>query len=65
MAMEYFKRKNVAYNEIDITSNSDGFKWVIDHTGQAAVPVIHIGEDVVIGFDRPEIDAALLKAKLI
>jgi len=65
MAMEYFKRKNVGYDEIDITSNGEGFKWVIDHTGQAAVPVIKIGEKVIIGFDRPEIDAALAEAKLI
>ena len=65
MAKEYFKRKNVAYEEVDITTDSDGFKWVIDHTGQAAVPVITIGETTVIGFDRPDIDAALLKSKLI
>ena len=65
MAMEYFKRKNVGYDEIDITSNGEGFKWVIDHTGQAAVPVIKIGEKVIIGFDRPEIDAALVEAKLV
>jgi len=65
MAKQYFARKNVGYDEVDITTNGDGFKWVIDHTGQAAVPVIKIGETVIIGFDRPEIDAALAENHLI
>jgi glutaredoxin len=65
MAKQYLTKINVPYEEIDVTNNGEGFKWILDHTGQAGVPVIRIGEETIIGFDRPKIDAALVTAKLI
>lgn len=59
MAKEYLKKLGFEYEEIDITTNGDGLKWVLNKTGQAGVPVIRIGETIIIGFDRPEIDTAL------
>lgn len=65
MAKEYFKGRSVAYKESDITSDEAGFKWVVEKTGQAAVPVIDIAGEVIIGFDRPLIDAALRDKQLV
>lgn len=59
MAKEYFKSRNVAYEEKDITTDEVGLQWVLDKTGMAAVPVIDIDGIVIVGFDRPKIDAAL------
>lgn len=56
---EYFKQKKVEFKEKDLTTDPDATKWVLDHTGQLAVPVIDLNGTIVIGFDRPKIDAAL------
>lgn len=65
MAKEYFKSKKVAFTDKDITTDNDAQKWVLDRTGQLAVPVIKIGDVTIIGFDRPQIDLALRAQKLI
>ncbi len=65
MAKEYFKSKRIAYDEHDITTDRDAMMWVHDHTGQLAVPVIDIGGEVILGFDRPRIDVALRENKLV
>jgi glutaredoxin 3 len=64
MAKEYFKSKKVEYTEKDITEDNNAQEWVLDHTGQLAVPVINIGGDIVIGFDRERIDLLLRSHKL-
>jgi glutaredoxin 3 len=65
MAKEYLKSRDIAFKDIDITNDEEGFKWVIEKTGQAAVPVIDIDGEVIIGFDRPRIDLALREKKLV
>ena len=65
MAMEYFKDKNVAYTEKDITTDADAYKFVVDEVGQAVTPIITINDTVIVGFDRPKIDDALDEARAI
>ncbi len=59
MTKEYLKSKKINYAERDITTDQEGMRWVVDHTGQLAVPVIDIDGNVIVGFDRPKIDASL------
>lgn len=56
---EYFKSKGVHYQEKDLTQDQAATKWVLEHTGQLAVPVIDLNGTVIVGFDKPKIDAAL------
>lgn len=65
MAKSYLHANKVEFSEVDITTDQAGLKWVLDRTGQAAVPVLNIGETVILGFDRPEIDAALKSNNLL
>lgn len=58
---EYFKSKKVDFKEKDLTQDDEASKWVLDHTGQLAVPVIDMDGKIIVGFDRPAIDAALAK----
>ncbi len=60
---EYFKQKKVKYEEKDLTKDQSAAVWVLDHTGQLAVPVIDMDGTIIVGFDRPKIDAALAAAK--
>jgi len=56
---EYFKSKKVEYTEKDLTQDEAAAKWVLENTGQLAVPVVDINGKVIVGFDRPSIDHAL------
>ncbi|MEK9182564.1 MAG: glutaredoxin family protein [Patescibacteria group bacterium] len=55
MAKEFFKEKNVAYTEYDVASNAEKRKEMIDKSKQMGVPVIIIGNDLVVGFNKPVI----------
>ncbi len=59
MAKEYLKSRKIEYEEFDITSDSDKAQEMVNKSGQMGVPVIEIADKIVIGFDRPKIDAAL------
>ena len=62
---EYLHDKQVDFTEKDLTIDPDAQKWVLDHTGQLAVPVSDIDGSVVIGFDRPKIEALLRQKKIL
>lgn len=62
MAKEYLKSKKKDFKEVDITQDQQASKWVMDHVGQLATPVLDINGAIVLGFDRPAIDRALQNA---
>ncbi|MEK7068423.1 MAG: glutaredoxin family protein [Patescibacteria group bacterium] len=55
MAKEFFAAKNVAYTNYDVTKDAAKREEMIQMTGQLGVPVIVIGEDIMVGFDRAKI----------
>ncbi|MEI6237581.1 MAG: glutaredoxin family protein [Candidatus Saccharibacteria bacterium] len=59
MAKEYLDDKGIKYKEIDISNSLEATNWVINHTGQAGVPVTDFDGNIVVGFDRQKIDDAL------
>jgi glutaredoxin len=58
-AKEFFKENNIAYTEHDVASDLEKREEMIDMTGQLGVPVIRIGDDVIIGFDEPKLKELL------
>lgn len=65
MAKEYFKTKKVDFTDKDITQDAEAQQWVLDKTGQLAVPVIDMDNTIIIGFDRERIDLTLRSLKLV
>jgi glutaredoxin len=55
MAKEFFKEKNVAYTEHDVAGDAEQRKDMIEKSGQMGVPVIIIGDELIIGFNKPKI----------
>ncbi len=51
-AKDFFKENNVNYTEHDVAMDAEKRQEMIELTGQMGVPVIRIGDDVVIGFDE-------------
>lgn len=60
-AKAYFDEHGVVYEDYNVLQDTARREEMIDMTGQMGVPVIRIGDDVVIGFDESKI-TELLKA---
>lgn len=59
MAKDWFKENNVEYEEIDIIAQPDKRNDLVEKTGQMAVPVIEVNEEIVIGFDKKRLSELL------
>lgn len=59
LAKKYFKDNNFEYTEYNVGADAEKRKEMIDKSGQMGVPVIVIGEGVIVGFDKKKIDKAL------
>ncbi len=55
LSKEYFAANNVQFTNYDVSSDFEKRQEMIEMTGQMGVPVIRIGNDVVIGFDKPKL----------
>jgi glutaredoxin 3 len=55
MAKEFFAEKNVPFTNYDVSVDATKRQEMIQMTGQLGVPVIRIGDDIVIGFNREKI----------
>ena len=55
MAKDFFKEKGVAYTDYDVSTDQEKRKEMLDKSGQLGVPVISIGSELVIGFNKPKI----------
>jgi glutaredoxin 3 len=58
-AKEYLDKLGVKYTEKDVESDPEAGLEAVTKSGQRGIPVLDIGGTVIIGFDRPKIDAAL------
>ena len=59
MAKEFFTANNVAFTDIDVSLDAGKRQEMIDTSGQMGVPVIKIGEEMVIGFDKRRLSELL------
>jgi glutaredoxin 3 len=55
-AKDFFTEKGVAYTDYNVLDNMEKRQEMIDMTGQMGVPVIRIGDDVIVGFDQAKIE---------
>ena len=51
-AKEFFTANNVQFTDLDVAGDMEKRQEMIEMTGQMGVPVIKIGDDVVVGFDE-------------
>lgn len=64
-AKAYLNSLKVPFKEIDVDNDHSAAQDLVRKTGMSAVPVIEIGDETIIGFDRQRIDLALRTNKLI
>lgn len=56
---QFFKEKNVQFADIDVSSDQAKAQEMVQKSGQMAMPVVEIGTQIIVGFDRDAIAKAL------
>jgi glutaredoxin 3 len=59
MAKDFLKKNGVDFEDIDVASDRDAATYIIEKSGQMGVPVIEIGDKIIVGFNRDAISKAL------
>jgi glutaredoxin 3 len=54
-AKEFFTAKGVPFTDYNVAQDLEKRQEMVDMTGQMGVPVIQIGDDVVVGFDQRKV----------
>ena len=62
VAMQYFDKIGVKYEYRDVDSNQEWLMECVTKSGQTGIPVLDFDGKIIVGFDRPKIDAALAAA---
>ena len=58
-AKDYLKENNIEFEEVDVSTNQERVKEMIEKSGQMGVPVIEIDGEIVTGFDKSKISKLL------
>lgn len=56
---EFLTDHKVPYEEVNVAADAKAREYMFNRTGQMGVPVIEIGNDVIIGFDEDRISELL------
>lgn len=55
MAKDFFTANGIVYTEYNVATDLEKRKEMMDLTGQMGVPVIDIDDQIVVGFNKPEV----------
>ena len=59
MTKDFLKEKGIAYSEFDVAHDLEKRQEMIQKSGQMGVPVIFIGDEMIIGFDKEKMASTL------
>ena len=58
-AKEFFREKRIPFEDIDVSDNEKAQQEMVRKSRQMAVPVIQMGEKIIVGFEQEEIEEIL------
>jgi len=56
---EFFKENNVEYTEHDVSVDQEKRAEMIEKSGQMGVPVVFVGEEMIIGYNEDKLKEEL------
>jgi glutaredoxin-like YruB-family protein len=59
MTKDFLKEKGIEYTDYNVASDLDKRHEMIQKSGQMGVPVIFVGDDLIIGFDKEKLVSTL------
>lgn len=64
MAKEFLSQRGVPFVEKDVSRDPTAAQEMVRRSGQRGVPVIVVGDQVIVGFNRPLLEEALSRMRL-
>ena len=58
LTKDFLTENNVAYTDYNVASDLEKRQEMIEKSGQMGVPVIFIGDEMIVGFDKERIASA-------
>lgn len=55
-AKEYLASRGVSFEDVDVAADAVRAQEMIQKSGQMGVPVIDVGGEIIIGFDRDRLE---------
>lgn len=59
MAKEFLSSIGIPFKDVNVAEDAEAREDFVRRTGQLAVPVILVGDEVVVGFDRGRLQTLL------
>ena len=59
MTKDFLKEKGIGYTEFNVASDLEKRQEMIQKSGQMGVPVIFVGPEMIIGFDKERLVSTL------
>jgi glutaredoxin-like YruB-family protein len=59
MAKDFFVKNNVPFQEYNVGTDLEKRQEMIEKSGQMGVPVITVGDDLVVGFNKGKLEQLL------
>ena len=59
MAKEFFTEHNIPFTDYDVGSDLEKRKEMVARSRQMGVPVIFVGDEMLVGFDRERLSSLL------
>ena len=54
-AKEFLTEKGVTFKDYNVAEDTEKREEMLSKTGQMGVPVIVVGDDIMVGFDKPKL----------
>jgi glutaredoxin-like YruB-family protein len=58
-AKDYLTQKGIAFTDYNVAEDREKAKEMIEKSKQMGVPVIVVGDDIIIGFNQAKLDSLL------
>ncbi len=62
LVKEYLDEHDVKYKNVDVGEDPEAANEMVKKSGQMGVPVIDVDGEIVVGWNKDELEAALAKA---
>lgn len=59
MVKDYLKEKKIEFTDYNVAEDQEKGNEMVEKSGQMGVPVVMIGEEIVVGFNKAKIDELL------
>ncbi|MBW3022754.1 glutaredoxin family protein [Candidatus Woesearchaeota archaeon] len=58
-AKDFLKENKIEFEDIDVSKDQNKAQEMIEKSGQMGVPVIEVGDEIIVGFDKEKLKKAL------